>query len=224
MLGFDPLTMTLGAGLLLASFDDCPRPAAATVEVTTDIQAPSTDFSPSLDDLRRFDVDTQLIRDVVNPHIAGITRSGINVNYIVDFDGRIFGDQACVWISTVEIVVRSRPEVLIAREYPPGTCEHDAVMEHEMKHVRVDHNLAARYAERFRRAAQDAVGGLGVRYVSDIGDMQRVQKTLENRIGAAIDAVSAEYQRDRNRFQNAVDRPSEYRRVHALCDGWKRRN
>lgn len=165
-------------------------------------------------------VDSQIVRGIKNPHISGITRSGVNVEFLVDYDGQVSGQQACLWVTEVRITVRSQPMVMIAREYPPGTCEHEAVMEHEMKHVRVDHNLVARYEERYRRAARQEANRLGVRYVSDLSRLQAVQKALEDRMRGAIEGVSEDLMRVRNRFQNAVDRQSEYRRVRNKCSNW----
>src|SRR4029079_10071228 len=49
------------------------------------------------------------------------------------------GNGDCVYLTTIDANFGFRAmDVYVASEYPPGTCEHDAVLDHEKQHVTIN--------------------------------------------------------------------------------------
>lgn len=105
--------------------------------------------------------------------------------------------------------------VYVAREFPPGTCAHQQIYEHEMRHVKtyqdhltgIEQTLRAALEERF------ASGGLWRGKAGEIGP--RLQRELNQRwlpmIRREIRRVEA--------AQALIDSDEEYRRVADSCAG-----
>lgn len=105
--------------------------------------------------------------------------------------------------------------VLVAREFPPGTCAHKAIYDHEMRHVEAyQAHLAA--IERELLATLDQRFAAETPWHGPAGQLYgRLQRELDTRwipyVQREIGKVEA--------AQALIDTPEEYERVANSCDG-----
>jgi hypothetical protein len=65
-----------------------------------------------------------------------------------------FGRRVCYRVTKAVITPIGRLRLYIPSEYPPGSCNYQAVLEHEWRHVEIDRRLVEEYAWQFRAAVE----------------------------------------------------------------------
>tara|TARA_Y100001934_G_scaffold18405_1_gene21516 strand:+ start:29 stop:733 length:705 start_codon:yes stop_codon:yes gene_type:complete len=200
---------------------DCPNKGAPSIAIKMSSTSIEYDFSKSQDQLQNFKIDTKSPYDnTAHTKVGGLMNGEISVNSQVSFgwaqnkrDG-----SSCYWYNDIEVKMHIRPIIFIASEHEKGTCSHNAIMEHEMKHVKVDRAMLKKYSDLIESDLRKVV-----RKVGTVGPVSRrsterarskmmriVEKTVNNR----TEAMYAE----RRKLQQAVDSLEEYERVQAQCN------
>jgi hypothetical protein len=128
------------------------------------------------------------------------------------------GDELCVAIARVEARLGYRERrIWVIRERKPGTCDYEVVLGHERQHQAIDDALLGEFLPRMREAVRQAVARLPDGPVpTDERDaaLRRANAAVEAAFRSTMRDLSAE----RERRQNALDNPTEYRRIAAACD------
>ena len=126
----------------------------------------------------------------------------------------------CVSFDKMKMYWRAQPHVLISQEFPRGSCEFNAVLQHENKHVRALKKVHARHASAFKDHVEQSLER--VRVVGPVAKEQVVtaQNKLREDLNALLDAYLIEVMHELDRAQNKVDSPSEYERVNSQCGDW----
>jgi hypothetical protein len=128
----------------------------------------------------------------------------------------------CVALDTTLMYFRARPIVFISNEFPRDTCEFNAILQHEKKHVKALKRFHAKYAKRFKKKMEDIIAQARPVAVdsSQVTAMQeKMQKDMEDKVKAYLEKIMPLLARE----QNKIDSPAEYERVDAECDGWNQR-
>ena len=126
----------------------------------------------------------------------------------------------CVYLKNVKAEFGwKRMEVHVAMEYPTGTCEYNAILDHENQHVSIIKTALSDYAPKVRAELERQIS--------------RQKPIFTRRAASAADqAVEDLYGRMRgivNRFQQAqaarhaaIDSNSNYGAISDLCPNWDR--
>ncbi|HEY8191190.1 MAG TPA: hypothetical protein VIG74_02105, partial [Alphaproteobacteria bacterium] len=143
----------------------CTVPKAPTISINAISQPIRYDYSKSEAQL------SAMKNDTINPYAPGTdTATGglrqdkpeLSMNVRVGYRG-VPGGPTCFWYDTVTVEIKLKPVIYIARENQSGACG-AAILEHEKKHVAVDHRVTnsfvAAVGEVVRKAVNEA-GGLG---------------------------------------------------------------
>ena len=127
----------------------------------------------------------------------------------------------CTGIDAVKITFYGVPQVYIASNFPRGTCEYRAILEHEQKHIRTMLKFMREQAPDFKRFAKNMTKHsrwhIGPVKKSDIESAKQdlyanYDKQLESYLIGKLQLLSAR--------QKGIDNPVEYARVDAQCDNW----
>ena len=154
-----------------------------------------------------------------NMHLHGLTAAEYRVSMELRYYWQKFGSGWCLApIKVIANVGFSHMKVYVDSRYTSGTCQRQAVLAHEAKHVSINYDemnagLPLMEAD-LRRGYADAnfpiyVGDLeaGKKYISDYFNYFITQAF--NRIDGRI--------RQRNTL---LDSPQEYAAIAALCPSW----
>lgn len=220
----------LGLELLVASHlfiqaatgpDACPAQKSARVDVRWRSEPIKYDFTKSIDTLNHSDVDTK------NPYGTHVTtdvgglmsgsikyKSGIQISSIRYPASKV----ACLWIDKITIDVIIDPKIMVAREHAQGTCKHNAILEHEYKHVAVDRAVVKKYLSNIRQAATQAVQKVGVVGPKPDEQSDGFKKKMSDYIEAQVKVVMDKMYAERKGKQASVDTKKEYDRVQAQCE------
>lgn len=136
--------------------------------------------------------------------------------------------QGCIHIDKVNVRIEINPKIYIAREYVPGSCEYNAVMEHEKKHVAVERFIVDKYIRIIGDVLKKNIDARG--YVFGpfpAQHMEIAQADLGKFLTAAVEPYSKRMQAERERLQSEVDTLQEYERVARVqreCSGKAKKN
>lgn len=106
--------------------------------------------------------------------------------------------------------------VLVARELPRGSCIHNEVLAHEMKHVAVDDAMLAEYVAVVRQRLEGLTARLGP-VVSR--SQNHAMTVMRGQVDRELESLNRDFSRERDRRQMLIDTLEEYRRVSDACDG-----
>lgn len=126
------------------------------------------------------------------------------------------------WFDDVILEVEISSDIIhIPREYPEGSCEYQAVLEHERGHGRKARELAQELALQLERALA-ASQGIPTRFDPVISnDFDSAAEHLKGDIAKIVDPVYDQYEKDEKAAQARLDFPDPYDAVYRKCSGWK---
>jgi len=220
----------LVAAALLGASGAAPAQAAATctkppqpASVEVNIAEPAVEFDHSLS---KPELAKRAAAEMGHGHgegsivfglTAGQLRSQLAVHTLLEKrrDGVYCGSPARV-IATVGY--EGAIAVHVAREHPKGTCQHKAILDHEMKHVAVFKEALRDHKKRLRKALEGALAK--AKFPITGRDREAVEAEVGKRFEAAFKRAVAEADSDRDRHNARLDTPESYRRTRDLCDSW----
>jgi hypothetical protein len=87
-----------------------------------------------------------------NVRALGLMKPDLVIETRPHAQGLPMGDRFCFWITGFDVSLRyRRVDVFIAREYPVGSCQYKAILEHEGEHVRISRQNLEERQGGFRR-------------------------------------------------------------------------
>lgn len=220
------LDAAVSASLILASAQGgetdmttwCTPPRTPMVQVGLIAPTPTADFSKTMKQLEGFRIDTKNPYGAhVDTHVGGLTSGTVKVEQTMAVGGVRHGDESCVWPTRVTVTLRLEQRVYVARDYPPNTCMHNAVWNHEHKHVRVDREIINQYRPVYERAVRAYLAKNPLIGPISKGQEKAAQSRVMAGLRQAISVVTKKMEADRGARQQAVDTRAEYDRVSALC-------
>ncbi len=126
------------------------------------------------------------------------------------------------WFDDVILEVSVSSTVIhIPKEYAPGSCEYEVVLEHERRHGRAAREQTALLAEKLE-AALSSAEGLPTRFDPVIAsNFDAAAETLKAAVAKVVDPVYERYEKDEAAVQAALDRPDPYDAVYRRCHDWR---
>ena len=210
-------------------------PAATPVVATIECQAKNTpninvlpsksvvkyDFTKTKPELNSVDVDT------VSPYgpnhktyVSGLMSGAIQVNHQVSFIHEKYDQlgQGCIYLKDVDVKIHIDPTIFVAKEYPKGSCMHNAVLTHERKHVREDQLIVNKYSNIIGQALQRLVESQGPAFGPyEIERMPFVQQNIQNSLNKVVTKYNDLMNQERQRRQQAIDSLEEYESIGVRC-------
>ncbi|MCB2106842.1 MAG: hypothetical protein KDE14_04030 [Rhodobacteraceae bacterium] len=112
-------------------------------------------------------------------------------------------------------------DVFVASEYPPGSCEYNAILDHENQHVAINRVALREGARLLRQELEQALERFEPKFSKDpqtgtdraIADLQLSATPTLNRI-----------ERDQAARNAVLDSTSNYEETGKLCENWDRGN
>ncbi len=225
MLPVDPLT--IASMLVLAGSEPtCPTPPLTRINIIPSTSEVKYDTKQTLKQLQGYSTDTV---DPYGFHGVTVTQAfmkgqikpswKLDVKY--DFNER-YGFY-CLWYNEVTVKIEIDPTIVIAKELYEDRCMRKALIEHEMKHVKVDRIVVNKYAKTIGKKIYDAlaqrgfsVGPIPAKYGQDTMDrMHRV-------VNQILDLEFRKMGIERMEQQRAVDTLEEYQSVDDQCPLFKK--
>lgn len=119
---------------------------------------------------------------------------------------------------TVTIGFPRGMKVYVQREFPPGTCQHQAVLRHEHEHVRINRAALVDFLDAFRRVATAAAAHPA--YPVLVRDTQQATDAAAAAIRAAVTSVAQSMGRSRDEQHALLDGPDSKAETQRACGSW----
>ncbi|NTV09227.1 MAG: hypothetical protein HGA47_00425 [Zoogloea sp.] len=148
--------------------------------------------------------------------VLGLTKLDSKALFSIDAPG--LSDPAsgyeCIAPHVRVTLVYSPMKVFVGREFPPGTCAYQAILEHEMRHVRTNQEHLVEVEKTVNQAL--ARRFTGQPFYARRGEAQgAIEDEMKNQwlpwLQAELKKVEAK--------QALIDTPEEYRRLGLSCGG-----
>jgi hypothetical protein len=147
----------------------------------------------------------------------GLTRSRLEFRVKAEARPLRAGGQVCAYPSSAVVEIGYAVfEVFVERKYWKGTCEHDAILDHEMEHVAIDRRVLNnnRYLLEARLAEAKKHPVPGAATMEDAA--QRYIEHLRRVLAPTLQLIEQQ-RRQRHRI---LDSSESYGRTHARCANW----
>lgn len=218
------LELVAGGLLQLAAAGvKCSQAPAPRIRAKPEAAVVQYDYSQSHAELGTLDIDTVSPYGADHPAKVGGLMSGeisVQTRMEVMQDRFPVRGAGCVHVSKIDVTLHIRPTIYIAREFPRGTCRHEAIIAHEKKHVQTDMMVAQKYAGiiEARLSAQLKKNGYSFGPYP-LEKIPAVQKSLQESLIAAVNEQVEVMTQERMGLQQGIDSLAEYDRVAAQCKG-----
>jgi hypothetical protein len=198
----------------------CRADRAARIEIKTSTDQVLWDYNKSEKQLNSFDIDT------VNPYgnnvitdVGGLMQGGIELKETMRFKTLTHNrlQQICYWYDKVVISLHIRPTIYIAKEFPRGTCKHNAIKQHELKHINIDREIVNKYASLIGAGVKKELDRQYLFGPHHVSQAKEVEAFMKARLERVLKYYSNMMDDERKRRQQLVDSLHEYERVNQLC-------
>jgi hypothetical protein len=128
----------------------------------------------------------------------------------------------CVYLSEVnaEYGYRSH-DVFVASEYRPGTCEYNAILDHENQHVAINRATVREAGPALRQELEQSLQTMPPKFTRDPQfGTDRALADVMLTLNKQADAVGSAQARK----NAALDSKGNYDAIGELCAGWERGN
>lgn len=124
----------------------------------------------------------------------------------------------CVFLHKIDLKINLDPKVYVANDFKKGSCMHKAVLEHEMKHVRVNREVINEYVQKMGAALEKTINARNGQYGPvPIADVPKVQENVVNSFNTIVMQYNEAMLKEAARRQAGVDTIEEYESVGADC-------
>lgn len=225
MFGLDPLSMA--AGFILASGAPmCPDHPPTRINVVPRTADVDYDYSQSLKDIQSYSTDT------IDPYaFNGTTITQGFMKGKIDMQHKVWLKQAslprykaaCVWYDQIVVEISIDPTIVIANELYKDPCMRKAVLEHELKHVKVDREIVNKYAREMGNKLMSELKSRG--FTTGPFPIEHLQE-VSNKMDTVVKQLLAlQYEKmsvERKERQGNVDNLEEYTSVNDECPDFEK--
>lgn len=127
------------------------------------------------------------------------------------------GQTSCSYLTSVDVTFGWEDmQVFVPSEYPQGSCEYRAVLDHENQHVAIIRTALREFAPVARARIESLIAQSRPIPGGREGDVDRALAPIR----ARLQALLVEFNSLHGARSAIIDTPSNYRAVTALCKNW----
>ncbi|MEM7226523.1 MAG: hypothetical protein AAF495_26365 [Pseudomonadota bacterium] len=149
----------------------------------------------------------------------GLTIANFGTSYQTQMTYRkAKGGGYCVALSEATITVGYEDmTIYLSRDYAEGSCEFDAILEHELEHVAINEGVLRSYKTKFQEALKRVLRSKRVIFVHR---KQEARSAYLLEFQRQFEPVARKMMRARDQKNAKIDTRASYERVHAKCSNW----
>ncbi|MBF0162061.1 MAG: hypothetical protein HQL88_07210 [Magnetococcales bacterium] len=194
------------------------EPACPALNEGVEVDVRFEPSKPFVDDSR----SRAWIQDVARAlhHPIGVTASRLSHTLTAHFLVRVTADRRsrCLYLKTLTMVLAyPNTTVYIDNAYRPGSCEYQAIYQHEMEHVRILNTHQTRFLPTWRSRLQALARDVRP-LLSD--NPQQTQQEVLQKLDQVVKKEIERLDKFQKAEQGAIDTPRNYAKVRASCQAW----
>lgn len=129
----------------------------------------------------------------------------------------------CLNLKRIDATLFAKPQVHIAKNFKRGTCEYNAVLKHEEKHVTTLKRAHKEYLPFYRKHLRMTSKKVPVLPPMTLAEANQKKYILIAQIKKDLQSYLDEIMKDVTERQRRVDSEREYKRVWDRCKKWEKR-
>lgn len=166
---------------------------------------------------------TQLHTGAYRPghsNVLGLGGGPMSIELDINFEEKRQGSLSCLRINQIIADFMIHPAVMIAQNYKSGSCEYNAVMAHEKKHIDTFVRFQQEYASKLRNRIRGIVRDYGRPRAMASVNRDFMQRDMHKSISASVNEYLEYMQAVIKKRQLKIDSAEEYARVAEQCSNW----
>ncbi len=177
------------------------------------------DFRISQKQLNRMAGVTINSRGLRREKVLGLTSTQHEISYKMSSQSvTISKTRFCARVNSVFLKIRVKKlKVYVLKKYKPGTCQHNAIIDHEHEHVSTFQNGLRRLKDEF----ENRIWGIIRNLPPGIGTSpQRASKAAFKHLDYRIRRIKNPIEKQMRIANSAIDTPLSYRKLTQRCNSW----
>ncbi len=230
----DPLAVLFAGSLLVPVADgkakgcNGHKPFKTQIEVRLDIPDIRYNFKLPREKLTENQIDlTTKWKSEHEDHVwashdltvEGLARGGVGVMTASQFVGvpyDRYGIYYCPYVKKLIVDVHYNTQIFVASQYKQGTCDFNAVLEHEHKHHATNVQAVNEIMAKLKEDLPGIIAYMEKRYVGR-QEMGKGFGSLSEGLDDALKIYSEYMFKEMTKRNALIDTPEEYERVDGLC-------
>ena len=159
--------------------------------------------------------------------IPAVTISEMHPSINADFGAQpaATGNQGCLYVKALKVTLIMPQSVYIANTYPEGSCDYDAMLEHEFLHVEANTRIFMNSRAHVSDYMQDALRKMHKSYSNrnyTVEQAAQIKTQIEDYLLQSLEVIAGDMKKfllDENR---AIDTAEEYKKVQLACKDMKK--
>jgi|TARA_R110002126_G_scaffold13118_1_gene55778 hypothetical protein len=153
-----------------------------------------------------------------NQIVLGHGGGGMQISGSLDFSiGGSAKDGYCPKVKNVNIELQVAPSIKIANSLRTGTCEYNAVLQHEQFHVAVLERASQDAARQIPSLVNAHLQRLYANVAAYGSNPQRLDAQVRMQFSQSLNSINQQMSAHMNSEQQKIDNPTEYARVQNSC-------
>ena len=152
--------------------------------------------------------------------VLGTAQTNFELRWAIKYQVREWRNVYCFWVATADVAISYHQlDVNIAAEYEPGSCQYEAVLDHENEHVDVAHNIMSPYAQQIQQALTTLA--IPTAHLPSLANSPEIaREEVEEVFRRTLFPVRDQMIRLLRERQAEVDTIENYRRTWRQCRKW----
>lgn len=152
--------------------------------------------------------------------ILGTMQGDVDLRWFIKYGIREYRDGICFWVASADVELAYRQlDVNIASEYEPGSCQYEAILDHENEHVQVARSIMSPYAQQIRASLTTL--SIPTPHLPSVADSPQQARAQVNEVfRRQLMPVRERMFRLLRAKQAEVDTGENYRRTFRQCRRW----
>ncbi len=158
-----------------------------------------------------------------NAHIQGLTQAqfGLKTYYQFNYSKKLFQDHYFLWVENLRVDFSyTTVNVYVSTQYPENSCEYQATLDHENRHVQTHRQIYEKYQKILQIAMSSSTDIPLVGRPITVQSLEDGKAKISALISGVTDPVFDQFQEELSREQGQLDTPENYRELKSQCSNW----
>ena len=156
-------------------------------------------------------------------HIYGLTQADYKLRTLYEVAGskKWFKQEYSIWVENLQVeFIYNTVNVYVTRQYPEGSCEYQATLDHENQHVEIHRQVYLQYQKVLREALAAVKDIPLAAHPIMAGSWKEGKERISKIISESTDPVFDGFKTALEAEQAKIDNQESYAELHARCRNW----
>jgi hypothetical protein len=158
-----------------------------------------------------------------NYHIEGLTDAqfGLKTTYKFNYNKKFLKNSYSVWVEDLRVDFSyTTINVYVSNQYPEGSCEYQATMDHENTHVEIHRRIYEKYQKILQSVISSTADIPLINHPVTVESLEEGKDRISQLISGVTDPVFNQFQQELSQEQGQLDSPESYTELQSRCFHW----